>query len=214
MSLVAPDAGISGDARARLERFAGLLLEINQQLNLTGARHADQLWRAHIADSLALLPLIREAHHLLDLGSGGGLPGLVLACVRPELRVTLLDARRKKVGALSRMIRQLDLPNAMAHWGRAEEVAKDGAFRGGFDVVTARAVAALPRLIEWSAPFVCPGGACWFFKTAAAMEVEGGPARAAAERTGLRELPRREYRLESDVVARLLVGYRKEGSRR
>ncbi|TWT44252.1 Ribosomal RNA small subunit methyltransferase G [Phycisphaerae bacterium RAS1] len=208
----APDGLVDDAARARLQHFAELLLDINRHLNLTGARDADALWRAHIADSLALFPLIHEDHRLLDLGSGGGLPGLVLACTRPNLHVTLLDARRKKVAALEQLIAALALPNAAAVWGRAEKLAEDAALRGVFDVVTARAVAALPVLIEWSAPFVRPGGVCWFFKSTAALEHEVAAAATLAARRRMAALPVHEYLLKGDAIPRVLLGYRKLAS--
>ena len=203
-------------AHARLARFVGLLLAENQKLNLTAARDAAEIWRGHVCDSLALRPALREnaVRRLLDLGSGGGLPGLPLACVCDDLEVTLLDATRKKVAALERIIAQLGLPNVRALWGRAETLAHDPAHREQYDAVTARAVATLPVLIEYAAGFVRPGGHCFFFKSAAGLWAESGEAESAAQACELEQASTLRYRLPSEPDERALVCYRKTGALR
>lgn len=208
-------AGYDVDAAAheRLAVFVRLLGAENARANLTGAANTRLLWRQHICDSLALLQAARglAAGRLLDLGSGGGLPGLPLACVCPLLDVTLVDATRKKVAALRRMIARLGLPNARAVWGRAETLAHDPAYREQFDAVTARAVAALPALIEYAAGFVRPGGACWFFKSLAGADEERPVAESAARTCRLTPGRVERYRLPGDTDDRGIVIYAKEG---
>jgi len=204
---------VSAVAYARLVQFVELLRAENRQLNLTGVQEAGELWRGHVCDSLVLWPRVVAAGAtcVLDLGSGGGLPGLPLACVCETAQVTLLDATRKKVNALERIIAGLGLPNARAAWGRAELLAHEPAQREQFDFVTARAVAALPVLIEYAAGFVRPGGECWFFKTPGAVAEERSRADSAARACCLAEFSTLPYRLSGETDDRVLVGYRKEG---
>jgi 16S rRNA (guanine527-N7)-methyltransferase len=204
---------VSAVAYARLARFVELLLIENRRLNLTGVQEATELWRGHVCDSLALWPRVvaSGAVRVLDLGSGGGLPGLPLACVCDTAQMTLLDATRKKVGALERIIQGLGVPNARAAWGRAERLAHEPAYREQFDLVTARAVAALPVLIEYAAGFVRPGGECWFFKTQRALDEERPRAESAARACQVADLASIPYRLPGETDERVLIGYRKTG---
>lgn len=132
--------------------------------NLVSRRARTELWDRHIAESLAFARMLPGDQRLLDVGSGGGLPGVVIAAARPDLDVTLLDSSGKKVAFLREVGRQLAIPFQILH-GRAEEIA---AARGAasFDVVTARAVAPLPRLLPWTMPFLVPGGLLYAIKGA------------------------------------------------
>lgn len=206
-------AGFEVDAagHARLARFVACLMTEGQRLNLTAAADEAELWRRHVCDSLALRPIVAEfgAQSLMDVGSGGGLPGLPLACVCPAVRVTLLDATRKKVEAIARMVRDVGLDNVRAVWGRAEARAHDASVREQYDLASARAVAALPTLVELAAGFVRVGGQCWFFKTAAALRTEAPAAESAARRCGLVHVATVGYQLPGEATPRILVGYRK-----
>lgn len=199
---------------ARLARFVQYLLEENERLNLIAVHTAPEVWRGHVCDSLALVPWLRqhEAARLLDLGSGGGLPGVPLACACDQVNVTLVDATGKKVAAVQRIITRLELANARALSGRAETLAHAPGYREAFDAVTARAVATLPVLLEYAAGFVRVGGHCWFFKSATAASVETALAKSAAQACGLRHADTLRYQLPGDVGARVLIGYRKEGA--
>ncbi|MCK4342155.1 MAG: 16S rRNA (guanine(527)-N(7))-methyltransferase RsmG [Phycisphaerae bacterium] len=205
---------VSDAGQALLADFVHYLLEENENLNLTAADDQRTVWRVHICDSLALLPVVRvfDAARVLDLGSGGGLPGLPLACVCEQADVILLDATQKKVAALERIIARLELSNARAVWGRAETLAHRSAYREQFDLVTARAVASLPVLIEYAAGFTRTGGYCWFFKSAPRADAERAQAESAARACGLVCAETVPYRLPGDEDERVLVGYRKEGA--
>jgi 16S rRNA (guanine527-N7)-methyltransferase len=153
----------------RLDRYRQLLLAANEQFNLTRITAPDEVELRLLADSLALLPLVPDgARSLLDIGSGGGVPGLPLAIARPGLRVVLLDATAKKVRFLDATARELGLTNVDAVHGRAEELARDRQHRERYDVVTARAVARLVSLVELALPFIAPGGRALFPKGSAA----------------------------------------------
>lgn len=204
---------LDGAACARLAEFVAGLLAENERINLTAARSAAQVWREHVCDSLAVLPWLRAAGavRLLDLGSGGGLPGLVLACVCPAAEVTVLDATRKKVDALGRLIGRVGLARVQAVWGRAEALAHEAAYREAYDVVTARAVAPLPALIEYAAGFVRPGGEGWFYKSAGAAAQERGRAASAAAACRLAAAGELRYRLPGEDAERVVLRYRKTG---
>jgi 16S rRNA (guanine527-N7)-methyltransferase len=165
--------GVALDAAAieRFRRYRELLLAANAQFNLTRVTDPAEVETRLFADSLALLPLVPPAaRRLLDIGSGGGVPGLALAIVRPDLAVTLLDATAKKVRFLTDTARALDLPAVTAIHGRAEEIARDPAHRAGYDVVTARAVARLVTLVELTLPCVALGGVALMPKGSAAAQ--------------------------------------------
>ena len=143
--------GVSRETLLRLETLAQLLRRWSARINLVARGTLDELWARHVADSAQLLPLAPEsAHHWLDLGTGAGFPGLVIAALaaeaRPELRVTLVEADRRKVAFLQTAARAMHLaPEIRA--ARAEALPPLGA-----DVISARALAPLPRLLALAAP--------------------------------------------------------------
>lgn len=149
------------------------------------------------------------ALRVLDLGSGGGVPGVPLACAMPEAHFTLLDATRKKLDAAQRIAGAVGVSNVRTLWGRAEQLAHDPAERERYDVVVARAVAKLPLLVEWAAGFVRVGGYCGFSKSVEAA----GPEVAAAERAtrlcGLRCEGYTDYELPRGQGRRVIVVYAK-----
>jgi 16S rRNA (guanine527-N7)-methyltransferase len=211
--LAAAGFGVEPGVYTSLDRFVELLLRENQRLNLTAIRDAAKVWRLHICESLALLPLVDESgvRRLLDLGTGGGIPGVPLACVRNDLHVTSLDATRKKLDAVGRIVAELELSNVEVLWGRAEALAHDEMHREKYDAVTARAVAKLPTLVEYAAGFVRPGGQCWFAKSADAAAREVEEARHAAGQCALRYVKTHRFRLPGDYGERAVVIYEKRG---
>ena len=209
--LAAAGYDVDEPAHAQLDRFVALLLEENRRLNLTSIRDARQAWVTHVCDSLALVPLVRAGcvDGLLDLGSGGGVPGVPLACVCSDLHVTLVDSTRKKLAAVERIVTELGLANVEYAVGRAETLAHQPACRERFDAVTARAVAELRVLLEYAAGFVRPGGWCWFFKTRAACAGEVQAAQRAAQTCALEFVEARPYALPERGGRRVIVVYRK-----
>jgi len=207
--LEAAGFGVDAASYARLTRFVEALLQENRRLNLVSARSAGSIWPLHVCDSLSLLPLIDGARvvSLVDLGSGAGLPGAVVACARPEVAVTLIDATRKKTEAVRRMCRAAGLANVEVRWGRAEELAQDRRLREGFDAVTARAVGVLAALLDLAAGYVRPGGAGWFFKSLHAAQREIAGADRAARRCGWEFQETRVYELPPPHGRRCHVVY-------
>jgi len=148
--------------RRQLAGYRDLLYHANQTTNLTAVRDPAGIERRLIIESLRLVAPIRDLppgqgndhRSLLDLGTGGGLPGMVLAIACPDYRIFLLDATGKKVEFLGRVVETLGLGNATPIHARAEELAHQPRYRNAFDVVTARAVSSLPALLELGLPLL------------------------------------------------------------
>lgn len=137
-----------------------LLLETNEKMNLTAITDHKEGAVKHFADSLCLLKYgnIKENSSIIDIGTGAGFPGLVVAIFRPDLEITLLDSLEKRCNFLNSVISRLSLTRVNVVWSRAEEAGRSQLYRGSFDYATARAVAALPVLLEYALPFLKVGG--------------------------------------------------------
>jgi len=159
-------ARLSPDVLDRLEAYVGLLLEANSRLNLTRVVEPDEVARLHLLDAVSALPIVDRLapERAIDLGSGGGVPGLVLALARPSVEWTLVDSVRKKADALRSFADALSLPSVRVVAERAEVLGRDTAFRESFDLVTARACAALPVLAEYALPLLRVGGSLLAWK--------------------------------------------------
>jgi 16S rRNA (guanine527-N7)-methyltransferase len=156
----------------RLGRYLALLLEANRHFNLTAVKDADEAWMKHIYDSLTLLPFVSaEARTVIDLGSGGGLPGMPLAIALPQIQFTLLEATGKKARFLQQTAAALGLSNVAVINDRAETLGRDREHhREHYDIVTARAVGRLPVLVELAVPLLRIGGHLLAIKGARAAE--------------------------------------------
>jgi 16S rRNA (guanine527-N7)-methyltransferase len=157
-------ASVSRETWERLERFVALLLEWQQTRNLIAASTIPNIWTRHVADSLQLLDLAPGAKIWVDFGSGGGFPGLVLACAladREGARVHLVESTAKKCMFLQAVTDDLALP-ADIHCQRVEEFIP--AFPHKADAVTARAVAPMPKLLGMAFPLLKRGGIGLFLK--------------------------------------------------
>jgi 16S rRNA (guanine527-N7)-methyltransferase len=144
----------SKDVAEKLARYAELLR--GSPHNLLSAQGLRELEDRHFPESVAFAEGLPRAERLLDVGSGGGLPGVVIAIVRPDVEVHLLDATGKKAAFLRHVAEELSLPMTVHH-GRAEELS-GGELKAAFGLVTARAVARLDKLAGWCAPFLRPSG--------------------------------------------------------
>jgi 16S rRNA (guanine527-N7)-methyltransferase len=152
---------LQSPAVAALADHLRLLLAWTAAVNLTAIRDPRAAVAAHVLDALAALPLLREngIHALLDLGSGGGYPGLPLAIAMPAERAMLVDSIGKKARFLATAVAGLDLADRVEVAAvRAETLAADPRHRGCWPAVTARAVADLPELVELAFPLLAPGG--------------------------------------------------------
>jgi 16S rRNA (guanine527-N7)-methyltransferase len=158
-----------------LQRYADLLATAGIERGLIGPGESDRIWERHLLNCAVVAPAL-GGPRVLDLGSGAGLPGIVLAVLRPDLAFVLLDATQRRVQFLDEVSAALGLANVTTRWGRAESLAG----QVDADEVVARAVAPLGRLAAWALPLLRPGGRLLAIKGATAVE------EVAAESDGVR----------------------------
>ncbi len=156
-------AEMAGKQIETLRAFATDLAARGEELGLIGPLELPRLWTRHILNSAVLAPLLREGGRVADIGTGGGMPGLVLGIIRPDVEVFLVEPMERRCVWLNEQIERLELANTHVKRGRAEE------FHGAFeaDQITARAVTALKKLVPLTVPLLREGGELLFLKGAA-----------------------------------------------
>ncbi len=169
---------------AQLERYAELLVEWNEKMNLTAITDAEGIAVKHFLDCLAYLKRanIPRGAKVADVGTGAGFPGMVLKIARPDIELTLIDSLQKRLNFLSTVLDELGIKAKLIH-ARAEDAGHEKALRESFDAVTARAVANLAVLSEYCLPLVKVGGVFAPMKTVE-VESEIDGAKAAAKVLG------------------------------
>ncbi len=172
-----------GPAIGLAERYAELLAGPGVERGLIGPAETARLWDRHLINCAAVADLVPRPSALVDLGSGAGLPGLVLAMLLPDVQVVLLEPLDRRVAFLVDCVRDLDLPNVTVHRGRAE----DAVGKIAADVVTARAVAPLDRLAGLALGVARPGALILAIKGATAAQ-EVARATPVLQRLGARDL--------------------------
>ncbi len=189
---------LAGDRIEVLREFARDLGERGEPLGLIGPLEPPRLWTRHLLNSAVLAPLVQTGARIADIGTGGGMPGLVLAIVRPDAEFLLVEPMERRCAWLAEQVDRLGLQNVQIKRGRAEE------FHGAFEVdqVTARAVTALRKLVPLTAPLLRDGGEMLFLK-GAAVEAEI----AAAEKVF------RKHRVHDVAIDELGVGQLDETTR-
>lgn len=205
--------GLPEQSREQLVTFRELLFRWNQRFNLTAVREREDIDTRLIADALRLLPALDveldarpRGVRLIDLGTGAGLPGVVLKIARPEIDITLADATNKKVQFVQTALTELGLTGARTVHGRAEDLGQHADYRERFDVVTARGVASLPTLVELTLPLLEVGGV-YLFPKGADLEVELREGQRAARVLGGRiESAELLPGVEGEPVTRLVRG--------
>lgn len=143
---------IFGELTDQALEYGRILATTAVERGLIGPREVDRIWDRHIFNSLPLITLMPESSSVLDIGSGAGLPGVVLGLARPDLQITLLEPLERRANFLLEVIAQLGLANLQVVRGRAEQ------HKSRYEIVTARAVAPLPKLLQISWRLIGPGG--------------------------------------------------------
>jgi len=174
-------ADVFGETLGKARAFASLLATEGVTRGLIGPREASRLWDRHLLNCAVVTELLPSRGQLVDIGSGAGLPGIVLAMLCPGLDVVLVEPMLRRTSFLEECVAALDLPNVTVTRARAEELA--GSVRA--DVVTARAVAPLDRLVGWASGLLRPGGMILAIK-GQSVDEEVNAARPVLARLGAR----------------------------
>ena len=155
----------------QLDIIYNTLIETNKTMNLTRITEKEDVYLKHFYDSLTLAKIydLSKVNTLCDIGTGAGFPGLVLKIFYPNLEITLVDSLLKRVKYLNNLIDKLNLQGIKAYHNRAEDIIKEGK---KFDIVTARAVSALPKLLLWTMPLVNKNGSFLAMKGNVEEELE------------------------------------------
>lgn len=153
-----------GVAFSAAEHFADMLVAEGELRGLVGPRELPRLWSRHIVNSTAVVPFLPRRGSVADVGSGAGFPGIVVALMRPDLEVTLIETMERRVEWLELVVAELDLDNVTIRRARAEEI------KDRYDAVTARAVANLSKLVRLTSGLLRPGGSLLALKGAKAQQ--------------------------------------------
>lgn len=179
-------AGVFASRLDLAEKYAHLLATEAVVRGLIGPREVPRIWDRHIMNSAVVAPRLPEGATVADIGTGAGLPGLVWAIARPDIQMSLVEPLLRRTSFLEEAVDELGLDNIVVVRARAEEVDKT------FDVVTARAVAALDKLGRWCMPLVRPGGVLLAMKGRTAGE-EVSAATATLHRLGATSIVVKTY---------------------
>lgn len=173
---------VFGEHLAKAEQYAHLLIRDGDLLGLIGPRELPKLWSRHILNSAVVADLVEPGETVADVGSGAGLPGIPMAIKRPDVNFVLIEPMERRANWLAQVVvPELNLTNVKVLRARAEEAPVDA-----FEVVTARAVSALPKLVKMMAPLAAPGGRILAMKgSKAAEEIE--ETKPLAKKLGLKD---------------------------
>lgn len=165
----------------QIQRYAELLKGAGIERGLIGPKEGERIWERHIANCIPITTILPENVRLVDIGSGAGLPGIVIALARPDLKVTLVEPLQRRVDFLNEMVAELGIPVEVIR-GRAERVKKQ------FEIVTARAVAPLEKLINISWHMIPKGGSLMAMKGESAAEEMAATTLKKGSTTQLHEI--------------------------
>ena len=191
----------------QFERYFQLLVEWNEKMNLTAITQREEVYLKHFYDCLMVLwnmPLEDYALQLCDVGAGAGFPSIPLKIAHPELQVTIVDSLQKRLTFIEHLAEELGLEGVSCVHGRAEDVGQNPAYRGQFDIVTARAVASLNVLAEYCLPLVKIGGQFLALK-AQKSDQELEEARAAIRILGAKLIKVTEDQLPVEAADRRYI---------
>ena len=141
-------------------KYKDLIKEWNEKVNLTAIKEDEEIVKKHFIDSIKVFKFegLKNAKNIIDIGTGGGFPGIPMKIIKPEINIVLLDSLNKRIKFLDEVIKELQLKNIKAIHGRAEDFAQETQYREKFDVAVSRAVANLTVLSEFCLPYVKVGG--------------------------------------------------------
>ena len=165
----------------QIQRYAELLKGAGIERGLIGPKEGDRIWERHIANCIPITTILPQNVRLVDIGSGAGLPGIVIALARPDLKVTLVEPLQRRVDFLNEVVAELGIPIEVIR-GRAERVKKQ------FEIVTARAVAPLEKLINISWHMIPKGGSLMAMKGESAAEEMAATTLKKGSTTQLHEI--------------------------
>lgn len=194
------DSLVGISARNAMFSYMDYILEKNKYINLTAIKDRDEFIEKNIIDSLSVLQCesYRKAKKILDLGTGAGFPGVLLAIANPEKRFVLLDARMKKLKVIEDGITLLGLKNIELLHGRAEDLAKEKKYFREFDVCTSRAVANIENLIKLSGDFInVEGGILAYKGKTVESELEAGKETLKKLKFYIKNIYKQKYRVDS-----------------
>ena len=141
-------------------KYMNLLLEWNEKINLTAITDVDDIILKHFIDSMTVLKYIEKDKSIIDVGTGAGFPGIPIAIMREDVKITLLDSLNKRINFLKEVCSELKINNIETIHGRAEEAGQNKQYREKYDIAVSRAVANMTTLSEYLIPFVKVGGIC------------------------------------------------------
>lgn len=209
---------LSADVFSQFATYEALVGEWNERAGLTTVRDAEGIQRRHFAESLALLVALRgcgvlspgETASMVDVGTGAGFPGLPMRIVEPSLRLTLVESNGKRCAFLEAVVEALGVEGVRVIQARAEDAGRDTRLRGRFDLAVARALAALPVLVEYTVPLLRQGGVLASPKGSRALDElqAAGGAIAALGAEALEPVP---MPLPADVPPQLVLLVRRVG---
>lgn len=186
-------------------KYMELLLEWNKKINLTAITDEDEIILKHFIDSLTVLKYINENDKIIDVGTGAGFPGIPIAIMMPNVKITLLDSLNKRINFLNEVIRELDLKNIETIHSRSEDCGKDILFREKYDIALARAVANLSTLSEYLLPFIKIDGKMICMK-GSNLEEELKNAEYAIKELGGEFVLKDEFELpDSDIKRNIII---------
>ena len=199
------------ETRDKLFSYIDMVLERNQHINLTAIRDRDESMQKHLADSLMItyLPEYKKAETVLDVGTGAGFPGALLAIVSPEKEFVLMDSTLKRLKVINEFAGTLGISNLRTLHARAEEICRKPEYNGQFDLCVSRAVADLTRLSGWCLPFVKKGGSMVAYKGSNYKEELDGAVGALRKYKGKLERVEEITTASEDISGHVLMVIKK-----
>lgn len=190
---------LTDEQAAKFTRYYELLVEWNKTRNLTAITEPEAVAEKHFFDSLAAAPLLKNGASCIDVGTGAGFPGIPLLIIRPDLKLTLLDALQKRIEFLEFVLNDLGLEAKCVHM-RAEDAGRSPLYRAKFDYTLTRAVSALPALLELTVPLLRVNGSAIAYKGDATEEIDAAQNAAKILRCRIEAV-----KVDADYGARTLV---------